>query len=56
MKILRTPDDAIDALDNYPSEHRWLEIPAGDGQRLRVHVVDANTDSSSVVVLLHGNP
>ena len=56
MKILRTPDDAADGLAGYPSERRWVEIPSGDGQRLRVHLVDANPDASSVIVLLHGNP
>ncbi|MCP3857619.1 MAG: alpha/beta fold hydrolase [Actinomycetia bacterium] len=59
MRILRSPDDAIDGLAGYPAERRWVEIPAGDGQRLRVHLVDANpTDSppGSVVVMLHGNP
>jgi haloalkane dehalogenase len=56
MRILRSPDDAIDGLGGYPNERRWVEIPAGDGQLLRVHMVDANPDSSSVVVLLHGNP
>ena len=56
MKILRTPDDAVDGLGGYPSERRWVEIPSGEGQRLRVHLVDANPDASSVIVLLHGNP
>ena len=56
MKILRTPDDAVDGLCGYPSERRWVEIPSGEGQRLRVHLVDANPDASSVIVLLHGNP
>ena len=56
MRILSSPDDAIDGLVDYPDERRWVEIPAGDGQRLRVHMVDANPEGSSVVVLLHGNP
>ena len=56
MRILRSPDDAIDGLGGYPAERRWVEIPAGDGQRLRVHMVDANAEGSSVVVMLHGNP
>lgn len=59
MRILHSPDHAIDGLDGYPAGRRWVEIPAGDGQRLRVHLVDANPRGSSpapVVVLLHGNP
>ncbi len=59
MRILRSPDDAIDGLLGYPAERQWVEIPAGDGQRLRVHLVDANPAGSSTapaVVMLHGNP
>ncbi len=59
MRILHSPDDAIDGLGGYPAERRLVEIPSGDGQRLRVHLVDANPVGSSpapVVVMLHGNP
>jgi len=59
MRILRSPDDAIDGLGGYPAERRRVEIPAGDGERLRVHLVDAKPGGSSpapVVVMLHGNP
>jgi len=60
MQILRAPDsasNAVDALADYPSERRWVEIPAGDGQSLRVHLVDTNPDDAlPVVVMLHGNP
>jgi len=59
MEILRSPDNAIDHLDGYPAERRWIEIPAGDGQNLRVHLVDVNPPGSAdppVVVMLHGNP
>lgn len=59
MRILQSPDDAINGLAGYPAERRWVEIPAGDGQRLRVHVVDvspAGAASAPIVVMLHGNP
>ncbi len=59
MHILRTPDHAIDGLADYPADHRWLEIPAGDEQTLRIHLVDVSPGGSSgapVVVMLHGNP
>jgi len=59
MHILRAPDSASNAVDaraDYPSERRWVEIPAGDGQSLRVHLIDTNLDDSlPVVVMLHGN-
>lgn len=60
MRILQSPESAITAVDSlvgYPTERRWVEIPAGDGQSLRVHLVDTNPDDSlPVVVMLHGNP
>ena len=56
MDILRSPDDAIDELGDYPTARRHVEIPAGDGQRLRVHLVDAGPADAPVVVFLHGNP
>lgn len=56
MKILRTPDEAIESVTGYPTQRRWVEIPAGDGQRLRVHLVDSGSADAPVVVMLHGNP
>ena len=56
MEILRTPDDAIDGLPDYPTERRYVAIPAGDGPQLRVHLVDAGDAAAPVVVFLHGNP
>lgn len=56
MKLLHSPDDAIDGLPGYPAERGWIEIAAGDGQTLRVHMVDANPHADAVVVFLHGNP
>lgn len=56
MKILQTPDEAIDSVTGYPTERRRVEIPAGDGQSLRVHLVDAGSPDAPGVVMLHGNP
>jgi haloalkane dehalogenase len=56
MEILRSPDDAADGLIDYPPERRYVEVPAGDGQALRVHLVDAGDQDAPVVVFLHGNP
>ncbi len=56
MEILRSPANAIDGLSDYPTERRYVEIPAGDGQTLRVHMIDANPEAERVVVFLHGNP
>ena len=56
MKILSTPDGVADDLPDYPSERRYVTIPAGEGQDLRVHLVDAGDPDAPVVVFLHGNP
>lgn len=56
MKILSTADDAADQIADYPTERRYLAIPAGDGQDLRVHLVDAGDPAAPAVVFLHGNP
>ncbi len=56
MQILSTPEGAIDDVAGYPTERRYVEIPSGGGQRLRVHLVDAGDPEAPVVVFLHGNP
>lgn len=56
MLILRTPDDAADGLADYPAERRYVPVAAGDGQELRIHLVDAGDPDASPVVFLHGNP
>ena len=56
MKILQSPADAVDGLPGYPTERSWVEIPSGDGQIIRVNVIDAGLPFAPPVVLLHGNP
>ena len=56
MRILRTPDDAADHLLDYPTNRRYVSVPSGDGQDLRVHLVDAGDLAAPPVVFLHGNP
>lgn len=56
MKILSTADDAADQIADYPTQRRYVAIPAGDGQELRVHLVDAGDAGAPAVVFLHGNP
>ncbi|HUW02653.1 MAG TPA: alpha/beta fold hydrolase, partial [Acidimicrobiales bacterium] len=56
VKILSTPEGAADDLAGYPTERRYVTIPAGDGQDLRVHLVDTGDLSAPPVVMLHGNP
>jgi len=56
VKILRSPAHAIDEVVGYPTERRYVEVPAGDGQMLRIHLVDAGNQDAPAVVFLHGNP
>lgn len=56
MEVLRSPDDAIDDVAGYPTDRHRIEIPAGDGQDLRVHLIDAGPTTAPAVVFLHGNP
>lgn len=56
MQVVSWPDNAIDELVDYPFARHDVEIPAGDGQQLRVHLVDAGDPTAPVIVLLHGNP
>lgn len=56
MEILTSPDNAADGLDGYPTERRYVTVPSGEGQDLRVHLVDVGDPDAPVVVFLHGNP
>ena len=56
MDKLRTPDERFRDLPGYPFEPRYLEVPAGDGDRLRVHYVNEGPAHGDVVLMLHGEP
>ena len=56
MQTLRTPDARFEALDDYPFEPNYVEIPDLDGGTLRVHYVDEGPRTAAPVVMLHGNP
>ena len=56
MDVVRTPDDRFTDLPDYPFEPRYVEIPAGDGDTLRVHHLDEGPADAAPVLLLHGEP
>lgn len=56
MKSLRTPEARFAGLPGFPYEPRYLEVPAGDGDTLRVHYVDEGPREADPVLLLHGEP
>jgi len=40
MKSLRTPDERFKDLPGYPFAPHYLDVPDGEGDRLRIHYVD----------------
>ncbi|MEM7140687.1 MAG: haloalkane dehalogenase [Actinomycetota bacterium] len=57
MEILSSPESAVADLPGYPVDaRRYIEVPSGDGQTLRFHLVDVGDPDAPVVVMLHGNP
>ena len=55
MKILRTPDECFDNLEDYPFEPNYIDI-GHDDQILRMHYLDENSESEEIVLLMHGEP
>lgn len=56
MKILSTPEGATAGLADYPFAPHYVEVPDGEGGRLRVHYVDEGPRNGRPIVFLHGNP
>lgn len=57
MKVLRTPDSAFAAIDDFPFAPNYLEIAdPSDGTPLRVHYVDEGPRDAPVVLMMHGEP
>jgi haloalkane dehalogenase len=56
MKALRTPDERFANLPGYNFEPHYVEVPAGDGDKLRMHYIDEGPRDANPVLLLHGEP
>ena len=56
MDVLRTPDHRFAALPEFSFEPHYVDIPAGDGELLRMAYVDEGPRDARVVLLLHGEP
>ena len=56
MESLRTPDARFANLPGYPFAPRYVEIPDGEGGRLRIHYVDEGPRDAVCAVLFHGEP
>lgn len=56
MQILRTPDERFVGLPDYPFDPHYVEVDAGDGDRMRMHYLDEGPSGGQTVLLLHGEP
>ena len=56
MDVLRTPDQRFEGLPAFDFEPRYLEVPSGDGDALRVAYLDEGPPEATPVLLLHGEP
>jgi haloalkane dehalogenase len=56
MKTLRTPDKRFEKLPDFPYEPHYIEVPDGEGGRLRIHYVDETRQGRETVLLMHGEP
>ncbi len=56
VRVLRTPDERFAALPDFPYVPVYVTFDSGDGDALRVAVVDEGPADGEVVLLLHGEP
>lgn len=56
MDVLRTPDERFQNLPGFPFAPHYLEVPSGDGGRLRVHYLDQGPREGAPVLMMHGEP
>mgnify|MGYP006291767235 CR=1 FL=1 len=56
MKVLRTPEECFQGLEDYPFAPHYTEIRAEDGTALRVHHLDEGPPDAPTVLCMHGQP
>lgn len=56
IEVLRTPDERFRDLPDWPWAPRYVEIPDGEGGRLRMHFVDEGPATDVPILCLHGQP
>ena len=56
MQTLRTPEDRFAQLEGYPFAPHYVEVPAGDGDLLRMHYLDEGPPHGDLILCLHGQP
>jgi haloalkane dehalogenase len=56
VDVLRTPDREFVGLPDFPFAPHYVDVPSGDGGRLRVHYLDEGDPTAPTVLLMHGEP
>ena len=56
MQSFRTPDDRFADLAGYPFAPHYAEVPAPDGDTLRMHYLDEGPADAEPILCLHGQP
>lgn len=56
MQKLRTADDRFANLPGFDFSPHYVEVPAGDGDHLRVHYIDEGPRDGQTVLMMHGEP
>jgi haloalkane dehalogenase len=56
MDVLRTPDERFASLPDFSFAAHYVDVPDGEGGRLRVHYLDEGPPGGDPVLLMHGEP
>jgi haloalkane dehalogenase len=56
LDALRTPDDRFENLPGFPFRPHYVDVPDGEGGRLRIHYVDEGPPDADPVLMIHGEP
>ena len=56
MEYLRTPDDRFEGLPGYSFAPHYVDVPDGEGGKLRVHYIDEGPRDADPVLMIHGEP
>jgi haloalkane dehalogenase len=56
VKVLRTPDECFEGIEDYPYQPNYTHITAEDGTELRIHHIDEGPEDGFPILCMHGQP
>jgi haloalkane dehalogenase len=56
VEYLRTPDERFENLPGYNFAPHYIDVPNGEGGKLRVHYIDEGPRDADPVLMIHGEP